>query len=199
MCQLICNSKKINSKLIIISAPSGSGKTTIVNSLLREQLSLELSISATSRPARKGEKNGEEYYFLTMDEFEKNIKENLFLEYEEVYPGRFYGTLKSEMEDKLQQGENILLNLDIIGGINIKKIYGNNALLIFLMPPSIKELERRLEERGTDSSEVIKQRLSRAIYEISLAPQCDMIILNDDLEKTKKEFIQIISKFITGK
>ncbi|BAG83665.1 MAG: guanylate kinase [Candidatus Azobacteroides pseudotrichonymphae] len=191
--------KKLDSKLIIISAPSGSGKTTIVDSLLKEQLSLELAISATSRPAREGEKNGEEYYFLTMKEFERNIKANLFLEYEEVYPGRFYGTLKSEVDIRLRQKKNIILNLDTAGGINVKKIYGGNTLLIFLMPPSIEELKRRLEKRGTDSSEVIRNRLFKATYEISLATQYDMIILNDDLGKAKREFIQIISKFITGK
>lgn len=195
----MCNSKKIANKLIIISAPSGSGKTTIVNFLLKEILSLNLSVSVTTRPLRDGEKNGEEYYFLTTEEFKKKIKENLFIEYNEVYPNHFYGTLKAEVYNKLQKGKNIILNLDITGGLNIKKIYKENVLLIFLMPPSLKVLKERLKIRKTESSEIIKSRLCKAANEIRLAVQYDLIILNDNLDKLKKESIQIVSEFITKK
>lgn len=186
-------------KLIILSAPSGSGKSTIIRHLLQTGLPLEFSISATSRPARGAERNGVEYHFLRPEEFREKIKQNLFLEYEEVYPDRFYGTLKSEVENKLEQGKNILFDVDVAGGLNIKKIYGNNALLIFIQPPSVEELQRRLEQRGTDSPEVIRDRISKAGFELSLAPQYDVVILNDDLETAKKKTIATINQFITKK
>ncbi|MDR2520687.1 MAG: guanylate kinase [Bacteroidales bacterium OttesenSCG-928-I14] len=192
----MCNFEKIKKKLIVISAPSGAGKTTFIDFLLKEQLFLELSISATSRKARIGEKNGEEYYFFTIKEFKKKISKKLFIEYEEVYPGRFYGTLKSEIYAKLQNGKNIILNLNVSGGLTIKKIYGDNVLLVFLMPPSIKELQCRLEKRGTESVKCIKHRLLKATNEISLAIKYDIIILNDDLEIAKMEFMQIMDKYI---
>ena len=184
-------------KLVILSAPSGSGKSTIIKYILGKKLPLEFSISATSRPPRGNEKNGVEYHFLSPDEFRKKINENCFIEYEEVYPDRFYGTLKSEVENKLNEGKNIILDVDVAGGLNIKKIYGNNALLIFLQPPSIEELQRRLEARGTDSPEVIADRISKAAYELSLASQYDAIVVNDRLEEAENEAINIINIFLT--
>ena len=184
-------------KLVILSAPSGSGKSTIIQHILGKNLPLEFSVSATSRPPRGNEKNGVEYYFLSPNEFKQKINENCFIEYEEVYPDRFYGTLKSEIEKKLDAGKNIILDVDVAGGLNIKKMYGNNALLIFIQPPSIKELQRRLESRGTDSPEVIADRISKASFELSLASEYDAIVINDQLEKAEKETINIINNFLT--
>ena len=185
-------------KLIILSAPSGSGKSTIIQHLLKEGLPLEFSISATSRPPRGVEQHGVEYYFLSPEEFRRKIDQNSFLEHEEVYPDHFYGTLKSEVENKLAQGKNILFDVDVAGGLNLKKQYGDEALLLFIQPPSIEELQHRLEKRGTDSPEIIKDRISKAAYELSLAPQYDTVIVNDDLNKAKNETIQSITKFITN-
>ena len=184
-------------KLVILSAPSGSGKSTIINRLLDKNLPLEFSVSATSRPPRGNEKNGVEYYFLTPDEFREKIKKGFFIEYEEVYPDLFYGTLKSEVEKKIAEGKNIILDVDVAGGLNIKKQYGENALLIFIRPPSIEELQKRLEKRGTDTPDVIANRISKAAYELSLASKYDAIVINERLEKAEKEIIYIINKFIT--
>ena len=184
-------------KLIILSAPSGSGKSTIIRHLLDEGLPLEFSISATSRPARGNEQNGVEYYFLSPEEFREKIVQNQFIEYEEVYPNHFYGTLKSEVENKLLEGKNVILDVDVAGGLNIKELYGDKALLIFLKPPSVTELQKRLESRGTDSSEVIKDRIGKAEYELSLAGCYDTVIVNDDLENAKKETVSTIYKYIT--
>jgi guanylate kinase len=186
----------VKGKLIILSAPSGSGKTTIISHILAEKLPVEFSVSATSRPPRGNEKQGIEYYFLTPEEFRERIGKNHFLEYEEVYPDRFYGTLKSEVEDQLEKGKNVILDLDVAGGLNIKEQYGDDALLIFIQPPSIQELQTRLEKRGTDSQEVIKDRISKAAYELSLAFRYDKVIINDDLEKAKKETVYTITKFL---
>jgi guanylate kinase len=183
-------------KLIILSAPSGSGKSTIINYLLKEGLPVEFSISATNRLPRGNEKEGVEYYFLSPEEFKKRIKDGDFLEYEEVYPERFYGTLKSEVENKLNAEKNVILDVDVAGGLSIKKRYGKDALLIFIQPPSIKELQVRLETRGTDSPEIIKDRISKASYELSLADKYDKIVINDDLETAKKESKNIITKFL---
>ncbi|MDL2224381.1 guanylate kinase [Bacteroidales bacterium OttesenSCG-928-M06] len=185
-----------NGKLIILSAPSGSGKSTIINEVLKQGLPMKFSISATSRPARGQEKHGVEYYFHSPEEFRAKIANNEFLEYEEVYPDRFYGTLKSEVEKELKNGCNIILDVDVAGGLNIKKLYGEQALLIFIMPPSIEELKRRLEKRGTDSSGVIADRISKAAYEMSLAPHYDKIVVNDDLNKAITETINIITNFV---
>jgi len=184
-------------KLIILSAPSGSGKSTIINHLIENGLPVEFSISATSRLPRGNEKEGVEYYFLSPEEFKERIKKDHFLEYEEVYPNRFYGTLKSEVENELEKGKNVILDVDVAGGLNIKKLYGDKALLIFIQPPSIEELQKRLEKRGTDSVEVINDRISKAAYELSLASSYDTVIINDNLEKAKEETFQIITKFIT--
>jgi len=187
----------VKGKLVIISAPSGSGKSTIIKYILDKNLPLEFSISATSRLPRGNEKMGVEYYFLTPEEFEKKITQGCFIEYEEVYPDRFYGTLKSEVEKKLDEGKNVVLDVDVAGGLNIKKLYGNNALLVFIRPPSVEELQRRLETRGTDSSEVIADRVSKADYELSMASQYDAIVINDQLEEAEDEIIIIINKFLT--
>jgi len=187
----------VEGKLVIFSAPSGSGKSTIINRVLEKKLPLDFSVSATSRQPRKNEKNGIEYFFISPDEFREKIREGCFIEYEEVYPDCFYGTLKSEVEKRLSEGKNIVLDLDVAGGLNIKKLYGEKALLIFIMPPSIKELQKRLEMRGTDSPEMIADRISKATYELSLAPKYDAIVINDELEKAENETINIINNFLT--
>ena len=184
-------------KLVIFSAPSGAGKSTIINRILEKKLPLAFSISATNRPPRGNEKNGVEYFFLTPDEFEDRINSGCFIEYEEVYPNRYYGTLKSEVEKKLADGKNIILDVDVAGGLNIKKQYGENALLIFIRPPSMEELQRRLEKRGTEAPEVISDRMSKAAYELSLATQYDAIVVNDRLEDAENETINLINNFLT--
>ena len=184
-------------KLVILSAPSGSGKSTIINRVLGKNLPVEFSISATSRKPRGNEKNGVEYFFLTPSEFREKINEGSFIEYEEVYPDCFYGTLKSEVEKKISEGKNIILDVDVAGGLNIKKLYGKRALLIFIQPPSIEELQKRLEMRGTDSPEVIFDRISKATYELSLASKYDAIVINDKLDEAENVTINIINKFLS--
>ena len=185
------------SKLIIFSAPSGSGKSTIINYLLTQpQLRLAFSISATSRAPRGTERDGVEYFFLTPDEFRRRIEAGEFLEYEEVYKDRFYGTLKSQVEKQLQEGENVIFDVDVVGGCNIKQFYGDRALSVFIQPPSIEELRKRLEGRGTDAQDVIESRLAKAAYELTYAPKFDRVIINDDLEKAKAEALQVITEFL---
>ena len=185
------------SKLIIFSAPSGSGKSTIINYLLTQpQLKLAFSISATSRAPRGTERDGVEYFFLTPDEFRQRIEAGEFLEYEEVYKDRFYGTLKSQVEKQLQEGENVIFDVDVVGGCNIKHFYGDRALSVFIQPPSIEELRKRLEGRGTDAQDVIESRLAKAAYELTFAPKFDRVIINDDLEKAKAEALQVITEFL---
>ena len=183
-------------KLIIFSAPSGSGKSTIINYLLTQPLHLAFSISATSRAPRGSERDGVEYFFLTPDEFRRRIEADEFLEYEEVYKDRFYGTLKSQVEKQLQDGQNVIFDVDVVGGCNIKQYYGDRALSIFIQPPSIEELRRRLEGRGTDAPEVIESRLAKASYELTFAPKLDRVIINDDLEKAKAEALRVITEFL---
>ena len=173
-------------KLIIFSAPSGSGKSTIINYLLKQNLNLAFSISATSRPPRGTEQNGVEYFFLTPEEFRKKIADGEFLEYEEVYTDRFYGTLKSQVEKQLSEGQNVIFDVDVVGGCNIKKFYGERALSVFIQPPSVEELRKRLNGRGTDSPEVIESRIAKAEFELSYADKFDVVIVNDVLEKAKK-------------
>jgi guanylate kinase len=187
----------VNGKLIILSAPSGSGKSTIINYLLKEGVPLTFSVSATSRPPRGNEQEGVAYYFLSPETFRERIRKGDFIEYEEVYPDRFYGTLKSEVEENLRKGKNVILDVDVAGGLNIKQLYGDKALLLFIQPPSIEELKKRLENRGVDSPEVIADRISKASYELSLASQYDQVIVNDDLEKAKQETLNTIIKFIS--
>lgn len=183
-------------KLIIFSAPSGSGKSTIINYLLTQNLNLAFSISATSRPPRGTEQNGVEYFFLTPEEFKQRIADNDFLEYEEVYKDRFYGTLKSQVEKQLADGQNIIFDVDVVGGCNIKQYYGERALSVFIQPPSIEELRKRLNGRGTDSPEVIESRIAKAEFELGYAPRFDIVIVNDDLEKAKTEALKVITEFL---
>ena len=185
-------------KLIIVSAPSGSGKSTIVNWLMQEhpELNLYFSISCTSRAPRGEEKDGVEYFFLTPEAFKEKIKNNEFLEYEEVYENRFYGTLKAQVERQREAGQNVVFDVDVKGGVNIKKYYGDKALSLFIQPPSVAELRRRLEGRGTDTPEAIEQRLAKAEYELTFAPQFDRVVINDDLETAKQETFNIIKDFL---
>lgn len=183
-------------RIIIFSAPSGSGKSTLIRYLLEQDLNLQFSISATSRLPRGEEKDGVEYYFLTPDEFRRRIANDEFLEYEEVYTDTFYGTLKSEVERILAEGYNVVFDVDCIGGLNIKRFYGDRALAVFVMPPSVEVLRQRLEKRGTDAPEVIEKRLAKAEYEMSFAPEFDIIILNDDYDKAKEDTVEAIKNFI---
>jgi guanylate kinase len=183
-------------KLIIFSAPSGSGKSTIINYLLEQDLHLAFSISATTRPPRGQEQHGVEYFFLTPEEFKERIANDEFLEYEEVYQDRFYGTLKSQVENQLNAGQNVIFDVDVVGGCNIKQFYGNRALSVFIQPPSIEELRKRLEGRGTDAPEVIESRIAKAEYELSFAPKFDVVIVNDDLDTAKAEALRVIRDFL---
>ena len=185
-------------KLIIFSAPSGSGKSTLVNYLMEQhpELQLAFSISCTSRAPRGKEKNGVEYFFLSPEEFMKKIANNEFLEYEEVYEDRFYGTLKSQVEVQSQAGQNVVFDVDVKGGVNIKKHYGSRALSVFIQPPSVEELRNRLVGRATDAPEVIEQRLNKAEYELSFADKFDRIVINDDLEKAKVDVYNVIKQFL---
>ena len=183
-------------KLIIFSAPSGAGKSTIINYLLKQNLNLAFSISATSRPPRGEEKHGVEYFFLSPDEFRQRISNNEFLEYEEVYAGKFYGTMKSEEERILDSGKNVYFDVDVVGGLNIKKYYGYQALALFIQPPSIQALEQRLNNRATDTPEVIAHRIAKAENELSFAPKFDKIIVNDILEKAQEEAYRSKRQFL---
>ncbi|MBR1880815.1 MAG: guanylate kinase [Prevotella sp.] len=185
-------------KMLIVSAPSGSGKSTIVQWLMKEhpELKLYFSISCTSRAPRGTEQNGVEYFFLTPEEFRTKIKNDEFLEYEEVYQDRFYGTLKAQVERQREAGQNVVFDVDVKGGINIKKYYGDEALSLFIQPPSVEELRRRLEGRATDTPEAIDERLAKAEYEMTFAPQFNKIIVNDDLETAKQETLQVVKDFL---
>ncbi len=185
-------------KVIIFSAPSGSGKSTIINWLMQEhkELNLHFSISCTSRKPRGTEQNGVEYFFVTPEEFRQRIANGEFLEYEEVYADRFYGTLKAQVEKQLADGENVVLDVDVKGGCNIKKIYADKALSVFVQPPSIEELRNRLNGRGTDAPEVIEDRIRRAEFELSFAPKFDHVVVNDKLETAKLEAYKTISRFL---
>ena len=183
-------------KVIIFSAPSGSGKSTIINYLMQQDLNLAFSISATSRPPRGTEQHGVEYFFLTPEDFRQRITNGDFLEYEEVYKDRFYGTLKEQVEKQLESGQNVVLDVDVKGGCNIKNYYGNRALSIFIQPPSIETLRQRLNGRGTDSPEVIEDRIARAEYELGFADKFDTVIVNDNLEQAQQEALQILKKFL---
>lgn len=183
-------------KLIIFSAPSGSGKSTIINFLLQQNLRLRFSISATSRAPRGTEKDGVEYYFLSPEEFRARIAAGEFLEYEEVYTDKFYGTLKSEVERILNEGDHVIFDVDVVGGCNIKNYYGDKALSIFIQPPHVDELRKRLEGRGTDAPEVIESRIAKAEYELSFAPKFDIVIINDELRKAQAEALGVIQTFL---
>ena len=185
-------------KCIIISAPSGTGKSTIIGWLMKEhpELKLAFSISCTSRPPRGQERHGLEYFFLSPEEFRERIAADEFLEYEEVYQDRFYGTLKAQVERQLEAGQNVVFDVDVKGGVNIKRHYGDEALSLFIQPPSIDELRRRLEGRATDAPEVIDQRIARAEFELTFAPQFDRIVVNDQLEQAEHDALAVIQQYL---
>lgn len=184
-------------KLIIFSAPSGAGKSTIVKHLIDHSgIDFGFSISATSRAPRGTEKHGVEYFFMTTEEFKQKIAEGAFIEYEEVYNGCFYGTLKSEVERVLNSGKHMLFDVDVKGGLSIKKLYGEQALAVFVQPPSVEELHRRLVNRATDSEEMIAKRVSKAEWEVQFAPEFDLIIVNDNLEKAQQETEKAVFDFL---
>ena len=185
-------------KLIIFSAPSGSGKSTIINYLMTQNLNLAFSISATSRPPRGTEQHGVEYYFLSAEEFKQRIANDEFLEYEEVYADRFYGTLKAPIEKQLAEGFNVVFDVDVVGGCNIKKYYGNRALSVFIQPPSIEELRKRLVGRATDAPEVIESRIAKAEFELGFAEKFDVVVINDKLEKAKADALKTIQNFLNA-
>lgn len=186
-------------KLLIFSAPSGSGKSTIVQWLMKEhpELNLHFSVSCTTRSPRGTEKNGVEYFFITPDDFRKKIAEDAFLEYEEVYTDKYYGTLRSQVEIQTERGENVTFDVDVKGGCNIKRQYAGEAMSLFIKPPSIDELRRRLVGRGTDCAEVIEQRLAKAEYEMTFAEQFDHVIINDDLENAKARVYALVKAFLS--
>ena len=186
-------------KLIIVSAPSGTGKSTIIGWLMKEhpELNLAFSISCTSRAPRGTEQNGVEYFFLTPEEFRQKIDNDEFLEYEAVYAGRLYGTMKAQVERQLEAGQNVVFDVDVKGGVNIKKYYGDEALSVFIKPPSIAELRRRLEGRGTDAPEVIDQRIARAEFELTFVDKFDTIVVNDDLTQAEEDALSIIEEFLS--
>ena len=185
-------------KLIIFSAPSGSGKSTIINYLMTQGLNLAFSISATSRSPRGTEQHGVEYYFLSAEEFKQRIANDEFLEYEEVYADRFYGTLKAPIEKQLAEGFNVVFDVDVVGGCNIKKYYGDRALSVFIQPPSIEELRKRLVGRATDAPEVIESRIAKAEFELGFAEKFDTVVINDDLEQAKADALNILQKFLNS-
>ncbi len=183
-------------KIIVISAPSGCGKSTIINALMqRGNVDLHFSVSATNRPPREGETDGVSYHFLSDEEFRRAISEDAFVEFEEVYPGRFYGTLKSELEHRCAQGQNVLLDIDVKGGVRVKEMYGDRARSIFIKPPSVDELRRRLESRGTDDSDAIAQRVGKAEFELSFEPRYDTSVTNDNLNEAVDHTERIILDF----
>jgi guanylate kinase len=189
---------KARGKLIIFSAPSGSGKSTIVRHLLNVVEGLQFSVSATTRAPRWGEEDGRDYYFLTPEAFRKHIEAGDFVEYEEVYPGRYYGTLKAEVERILGRGGHVVFDIDVQGGLNIRKIYGDQALAVFVMPPDIAELERRLIRRGSESDGSLEERLKKAAWEISFAGQFDVVVINEQLDKAVAEAVQLVKSFIAS-
>jgi len=186
----------MNGKLVIISAPSGAGKTSIVKHLLESGLNLSFSISATTRPLRGNEIEGVDYFFMTVDDFRKRIDNNEFVEWEEVYKDLFYGTLKSELERIWANGQHVLFEVDVKGGINLKNKFGTKAIAIFIMPPSVEELENRLVKRATDTPEKIRIRLEKAHDELKLANQFDSVIVNHELDRAKKETLKMVTSFL---
>ena len=183
-------------KLIIFSAPSGAGKTTLVRHLLEQGLQLAFSVSACSRKKRPHETEGKDYYFMSESEFREKIKNNEFVEWEEVYPHHFYGTLRSEIDRIWSNGLNVIFDVDVVGGLRIKKQYGKRALAVFVMPPSVKELEKRLILRSTENSESLRLRITKASDEMKHATAFDVIIVNDDLETARAEALKIVKDFI---
>lgn len=189
----------MSGKVIVVSAPSGAGKTSIVRHILDYLPELSFSTSATTRAMRDGEVNGKDYHFMSVDDFKKEISNDNFLEWEEVYDNQFYGTLKSEIERIWNEGKTVIFDVDVKGGLNIKNYFGDNALSIFIEPPTIEELERRLRNRGTENSESLKKRVQKAEYELSFAPKFDKVVLNDDLDKARQEVIDAVRCFLNEK
>lgn len=187
----------MNEKLIIISAPSGAGKTTVVKHLLKSNLNLVFSVSATTRSPRPGERDGEDYYFLSIEEFRKRVRNDEFIEWEEVYKDHLYGTLKSEIDRIWNKGSHVIFDVDARGGISLKNKFGNKAAALFIMPPSVPELEMRLRNRGKDSPEKIKMRVEKAALEMKLANQFDFVVINSVLDEALAEAVAIVSSFLT--
>jgi len=183
-------------KAIIVSAPSGAGKTTIVRHLLETVPRLEFSVSACSRPGRENEVHGRDYYFITPDEFREKIRRDEFVEWEEVYPGRFYGTPKQEMERIWSLGKAPIFDVDVKGGLNLKRYFGDAALALFIHPPSVEELEHRLRKRGTESEATLQERIGKAAYELTFAPRFDRVVINDDLELKCREIVGMVTAFL---
>ena len=186
----------MNGRLIIFSAPSGAGKSTIVRHLVSIGLGLEFSISATSREPREGEREGYDYYFISPSAFRKKIRNDDFIEWEEVYPGKYYGTLRSELERIWNKGKHVLFDIDVAGGLKLKKIYADSAMAVFVLPPSLAVLEQRLRERGTDHGDSLKERVEKARYEMGFAGQFDHVLINDRLEDTLREAEVLVRKFL---
>jgi len=187
-----------NPKLIIISAPSGAGKTTIVKHLLSSGLNLGFSVSACSRPKRKGETDGKDYFFLSTDEFRERINQGGLLEWQEVYPGSFYGTLRSEVARLLEAGQSVIFDVDVEGGLNLKKIYGSQALAIFVQPPSFEVLKQRLVARSTDNQQSLDKRIDKAAWELTFAHRFDYTLINDNLETALKRAVEVVSDFLNA-
>lgn len=183
-------------KLIIFSAPSGSGKTTLVHYVMEKIPKLSFSVSATSRPPRPGEKNGVDYYFISVEDFRRKIKEGAFVEWQEVYENQYYGTLKSEVEKIRARGHSVVFDVDVKGGVNIKKIYRDQALAIFVKPPSLKVLEERLRRRSTEDEESLRKRLERAAFELGFESRFDKVVVNDQLEKAQQEALHLVREFL---
>ena len=186
-------------KVIIVSAPSGAGKTSIVRHLLEQVPDLKFSISATTRPKRDYEIDGKDYYFLTPEQFKERLANDEFLEWQEVYTDQFYGSLKSEVERIWSNGQAVIFDVDVLGGLNIKKFYGDEALSVFIEPPTMEELENRLKNRGTENDASLQKRLAKAEYELSFARQFDKIVLNDDLKTAQQEMIDLVRDFLEEK
>lgn len=189
---------KTSGKCVIISAPSGAGKTTIVRSLLAQGLRLAFSVSATSRAKRSYEVDGQDYFFITADDFRERILAGSFVEWEEVYPGQFYGTLRSEIERIWGQDNSAIFDVDVVGGLHLKKVFDDRALAIFVSPPSVEVLEQRLLARGTETPESLKKRLDKAAHEMSFASQFDVVIVNDTLEHACSQAHQLVSQFLNA-
>ena len=193
---IIINQMKTG-KLIIISAPSGCGKSTIIGDIMdRGELDLQFSVSATNRKPRAGEVDGVNYHFLSDEQFKDLIAQGAFVEYEQVYPGRYYGTLRSEIQNRVDAGHNVILDIDVNGGMNVRRQFGDEAVSIFIAPPSIDELRRRLEQRGSESAEAIEERVGRAAYELGFSDKFDHVVVNDDLKKAIGDIEALIAGFI---